>query len=43
MLFSIAAASSAMELNQASTYLERAMTSYSAMTTTPYVLDPVIA
>lgn len=42
MLFSISAASSATELNQASTYLDRAMTSYSTMVTTPYVLDPVI-
>lgn len=42
LLFSIQDAASATELNQAATYLERAMTSYAALVETPLVLDPVI-
>lgn len=42
LLFSVNGGNSATDLNQASTYLERQMTSYSKMVLTPIVLDPAI-
>ena len=42
LIFNVGEASSAVELAQASIYLDQVMTSYSALSTTPYVLDPVI-
>jgi len=42
LIFSVAAGNSATELNQAATYLLTAMTSYTKLATTPYVVDPVI-
>lgn len=43
MFFNVQSGSDATELNQASTYLERAMTSYTEVATSPLVLDPVVS
>lgn len=42
VLFTVDAGTSATDLNQASNYLERQMTSYSGVVTTPLVLGPVV-
>ncbi|MTB72659.1 hypothetical protein GGG17_11905 [Arsenicicoccus sp. MKL-02] len=41
LMFSVTAGNSATDLNQAATYLERSMASYSKLATTPLILDPV--
>ncbi|MGO4957013.1 hypothetical protein ACTQ49_07035 [Luteococcus sp. Sow4_B9] len=42
LLFSVNGGNSATDLNQASTYLDRQMTSYARLVQTPVVLDPAI-
>lgn len=42
LIFRVAAGNSATELNQAATYLQTAMTTYTKLAVTPYVVDPVI-